>query len=123
MQLQSHIYSVLFMSTVLEARGMAEECQGPCDSYVKVCTTVRTYTTVTQWWRPDCVHFCFVVLFRLACAQTVILVTGRRLRWFLTAGTPSSYKPFTCKHSIHFYNYLIYQKCGTPFQYLLKMNN
>ncbi|XP_047426232.1 regulator of G-protein signaling 3a isoform X2 [Mugil cephalus] len=33
---------------------------------------------------------------RLVCFQT-LTARDRRLRWFLTAGTPSSYKPFTCK--------------------------
>lgn len=44
----------------------------------------------------------FSLFLRLACPQTVIPQTDRRLRWFLTAGTPSSYKPFTCTCSDSF---------------------
>lgn len=32
------------MLTVLEARGIVEDCQRSCDSYVKVCSPLQSYT-------------------------------------------------------------------------------
>lgn len=37
------------MFTVLEARGLEEEFQGPCDSYVKVLTSVKNNTKKVPW--------------------------------------------------------------------------
>lgn len=84
---------------------MLEECQGPCDSYVKVCSPLlyviyKEANVVTIMVEPRLcyLYLCFGVFFRLACSQTVILATDRRLRWFLVAGTPSSHRPSTCKY-------------------------
>lgn len=55
--------------------------------------------TVRQWWKLDCMNFRFAFVLRLACSQTVIPETDKRLVWFLTAGIPSSYRRFLCKHS------------------------
>lgn len=68
---------------------------------------VPLYTMIQQSPCGNCeivllgLFFCFAICLRLACSQTVILKLDRRLVWFLTAGTPSSYRLFPCKQSVN----------------------
>lgn len=121
----SHLHPItvfLLLFPVLEARGMLEHSQGPCDSYVKVCATAHNHMAARRRCLganvtlnnildsaargPCAICTCFpthfatsLLLSRFTDAHCVITAEEISLHFFLSRDIQNTNDPRSCFYS------------------------